>query len=85
METIAQEAKRLLEPIPEESWTTYRPVLEMGIRSEFESDVRDFLFPKPGHVFTAWGVHNGKHRAYCQDKPKARILALIDDMIAAGY
>lgn len=70
METIAQEAKRLLEPIPEDKWKKYTPILRMESRSDFESIVREFLFPKPGHVFTAWGVYNGRHSGYPQPSPK---------------
>ncbi len=109
-ETIAQEAKRILELIPEEKWIAhnytnegecrcgmghwneyrtgnpwncdYEPQLNnvirkfadsQTIRSRFSLDVTMSL------------VNDGDVKAYPQNTPKKRVMALLDDMIAAGY
>lgn len=109
METIAQEARRLLEPIPDEQWL-------VGAFSDGESkccafghyarinsvDQNDFSMENCSKfqgrlgeladsilVFTKGmaslvGVNDGVTH-YTKHTPKQRVMALLDDMIAAGY
>ncbi|MCF0059891.1 hypothetical protein MUK70_11635 [Dyadobacter chenwenxiniae] len=109
METIAQEAKRLLEPIPEDQWTTKdftdrkSKCCAFGHYSRLNSsDDNNFSIANCSeyrgrlgelqhsiYVFTKGeysliGVNDGAS-PYPQPTPKQRVLALLNDMIKAGY
>lgn len=107
--TIAQEAKDILSPIPEDKWITHlftdeidsccgmghynrhvngRPHLYWNSNcnhSEKDDDLRresrKFLNGK-GDIAS---VNNGNVPAYPQPTPYARVMALLNDMIEAGY
>ena len=113
-ETIAQEAKRLLEPIPEEQWTdehgysdgvskccalghwnrlhssnpnNYNTInCANGNADNQMADIGDAFFNDPlfGYYKIA-EVNDGVDDRYPQSTPKQRIMALLDDMIAAGF
>jgi len=112
METIAQEAKRLLEPIPEDQWmindfTDYRckccvighyERLKSGSPNNFSfencsdaisSALREqsrVYFTERGYEWTDIAdVNNETSHNYHQPTPKQRVMALLDNMIAAGY
>jgi len=103
METIAQEAKRLVEGIPDDRWVTGTQEDNKGRRcllghldvpSIFETRnisaflvarVPEFLNKHIGRKFLTSEVNDGECPAYSQATPKLRSLALLDDMIAAGY
>lgn len=96
METIAQEAKRLLEPIPEEQWCTGESGdagAQCLLRHLGDSTVsidnflntssnfrRQFCIPE-----LSFEINDGLCPKYPQETPKQRSIAFIDDMIKAGY
>lgn len=103
METIAQEAKRLLEPIPDEQWLVglygtsknsnchcflgHWNLLHGGEPDYSEHEhilnthIRTFL---KSRFIDGFSVNDGKCPQYQQSTPKQRVMALLDDMIAAG-
>lgn len=109
METIAQEAKRILEPIPAKQWMMYnycnatedkccgmghlnKAISGCAIISSFESKIRSsaiaYLVASEKYGdgtsgFASINDNNSLH--YTQKTPKKRVLALLDDMIKAGY
>lgn len=109
METIAQEAKRLLEPIPEEKWLSNKFTDEIscccaiGHYNRMKSaNPKDFSYGNCAWKDTEDAIrneslkflkfdgdiaviNNGLRETYPQPTPKQRVLALLDDMIAAGY
>jgi hypothetical protein len=109
METIAQEAKSILEVIPEENWCTgnyqgdysdqfcsighirdhfksKKLLNSPEERFEFELRLRrassKFLKDFQGGIVT---VNDGRNVEYDQPTPKQRVMALLTDMITAGY
>lgn len=99
METIAQEAKRLLEPIPEDKivleididedkdqWTaSFHIGSKIGARfAELIGHSFQYLKYRGEYCFLST-VAEGKTYLYYQPTPKQRVMALLDDMIAAGY
>lgn len=105
METIAQEAKRLLEPIPDEKWITqfYYSSSKPGCHCFIghynvihglhpSADIELCAYKIVGRISTflkgigdAFDINDGNLTKYRQDTPKQRVIALLDDMIAAGY
>lgn len=111
METIAQEAKRLLEPIPEDDFIvesfsdqvskccaighfersrSFDPsdfsIFNCGdfYHSDLRSRSEEFLCEK-GYGGDISDVNNYTSKFYPQPTPKQRVIALLDDMINAGY
>lgn len=109
METIAQEAKRLLEPIPEEEWLTgtyyednkccaighirdksdrpigkWEDIERDGSRFWFELRLRTLAKEFLGELHIT-EVNDHRQARYPQTTPKQRVMALLDDMIKAGY
>lgn len=106
-ETVAEEALRILEPIPEEKWCT-------GARTNFRGQhcaLGHYSMKHYGHPAETTGedgplteklikrsndflgqelisiasINNGDHGLYQQETPKQRTMALLQDMIKAGY
>lgn len=112
-ETIAQEAKRLLEPIPEEQWTDkhgysdgvskccalghwnrlhrenvndYHPF--NCCSGDHETDIDEIckqFFQSESGMWILTEINDAITGRYAQPTPKQRIMALLDDMITAGY
>jgi hypothetical protein len=105
METVAQEALRLLEKVSEEEFITDIFTDEVNkccaighIQRLKSSNTKDYNMDncKDSHISSirmeseAFGksiakVNNMKFRKYQQETPKERVIALLNDMIAAGY
>lgn len=103
METIAQEAKRLLEQVPEEQWgvgmfewqgkccmfghwntKSGRDAAYFGQECRcFMDKINSFLGYSSGNM--GFRVNDGELKNYPQSTPKQRVMALLDDMIKAGY
>lgn len=102
METITQEAKRLLEPIPEENWMVgdFTDGVSKCCGSGHFMRLRS---PGQKYLYSSWtaintmtpivaefnessiaAVNDGENPKYQQPTPKQRVMALLDDMIAAG-
>jgi hypothetical protein len=116
METIAQEAKRLLGGIPEDEWMTdefgngknkccaighlmritsedpnnYTPshcsdVFRFGVAGcPLRVASEEFIAMKDLDMFDISDINNTETESYPQPTPKQRVMAFIDDMIAAG-
>lgn len=101
VETKAQEARRLLGSIPEDQWHvgdyankaktkrcaaghlfTANPK-EWTPNCNFYRLVTEFLYP--GHRVYFSDVNDGLCKKYQQQTPKQRVIALLDDMIKAGF
>lgn len=108
METIAQEAKRLLDPIPEGQWVVRMYTdgksrcCAFGHFNRLQNNPSDFglincaysererLLENISLRFlkgsgTIASVNNREFEIYKQPTPKKRVMALLDDMIKAGY
>lgn len=105
-ETAAEEAIRILEPIPDEKWIMGNWVSECGMKhcalgwinfkkhrcQNSHPDVShhstNFLGPAPATNGFGSGIANvndGNDIRYQQPTPKQRVIALLRDMIKAGY
>jgi hypothetical protein len=102
METIAQEAKRLLESVPEECIiggdfdyenepingrkTSFTWLKDGGLDVKRYADASyKFLRSKGFGATFHWDVSDGKIDSYRHPTRKQREVALLDDMIEAGY
>lgn len=111
METIAQEAKRLLEPVPEDLWIEKLYTDGVGkccavghyermkssnqndfsicncanVESKLINATYRYLFDRNSQGSTVTNVNNGELLSYQQTTSKERVMALLDDMIAAGF
>lgn len=104
VETLAQEAKRLLLPIPDSEWQDYgrecyrgkycalghlKRIEAIKVCDIYTSDINKasmkfFKTSEPTHGIAA--VNDGLyHHTYKQSTPKDRVIALLDDMIKAGF
>lgn len=109
-ETVAEEALRILEAIPEEMWFTgcyyefggvrrcamgwmyfskNKPIpIGCGGELPIAYKAHEFLNPKGTsvhHISGIASVNDGKNYKYQQPRPKQRVIALLNDMIKAGY
>jgi hypothetical protein len=113
METIAQEAKRLLELVPEQRWCTGNMLkiamstckdgpqcCGLGHWNRLHSDGQytvescssghqkleeSYKHMTGSRASTISKVNDFQSSRYSQPTPKQRVLALLDDMINAGY
>jgi hypothetical protein len=102
-ETVAEEALRMLEPIPEDDWCICHFLNEQGkscalghwvkIKTGFLDSCIGDRYNQSLRIASVGflqnmdisKVNNGHHESYKQPTPKQRTIALLNDMIKAGY
>lgn len=106
-ETVAEEALRILEPIPEDEWCTGMRINDYGqCCSLGHYSMKQYGHPAENQgedgpltrrliiasnkflgclIHTIATVNNMPFLAYRQPTPKQRVMALLSDMIKAGY